>query len=96
MNKRIPERKCIGCGTRRPKNELIRVVRLPDGTVTIDKTGKLSGRGAYLCPAVACYGKARKAKRLESNLAIDIPDELHEKLTALLASEQEDAHETKQ
>lgn len=93
MNKKIPERKCIGCSLRRPKNELIRVVRLPDGTIILDKTGKASGRGAYLCPGLACYNKARKAKRLETALETEIPPELYEKLAATLAAESEAADE---
>ena len=95
MNKKIPERKCLGCSARRPKNELIRIVRLPDGTVTVDKTGKLSGRGAYLCPGIACYNKARKAKRFETALEAEIPPEIYEKLAATLAAESEGADEKK-
>lgn len=84
MNKKIPERKCLGCGTRKQKNELIRVVRTKDGTVTLDKTGKVSGRGAYICPDITCYNKARKAKRFETNLEIQIPEEIYDTLAAQL------------
>lgn len=80
MNKKIPERKCLGCAERRPKNELIRVVRTPEGEILIDRTGKRSGRGAYLCPELACFNKARKAKRFESALEVEIPAEIYEKL----------------
>ncbi len=93
MNKKIPERKCLGCAERRPKNELIRVVRTPEGEILIDKTGKKSGRGAYLCPKLACFNKARKAKRFESALEVEIPAEIYEKLAAALAAESEAADE---
>ena len=91
MNKKIPERKCLGCAERRPKNELIRVVRTPEGEILIDRTGKRSGRGAYLCPELACFNKARKAKRFESALEVEIPAEIYEKLAATLAAESEAA-----
>lgn len=93
MNKKIPERKCLGCAERRPKNELIRVVRTPEGEILIDRTGKRSGHGAYLCPELACFNKARKAKRFESALEVEIPAEIYEKLAATLAAESEDADE---
>lgn len=79
VRRKIPERKCIGCSEKKAKNELIRIVRLPDGAgVEIDRTGKKSGRGAYICPSGACLKKARK--RLESSLECRIPDEIFEKL----------------
>lgn len=77
--KKIPERRCVGCGEKKTKRELIRVVRLAnDGGVEIDLTGKKSGRGAYICPSKACLKKARR--RLESNLECEIPDDLFQKL----------------
>ncbi len=77
--KKIPERKCIGCSEKKAKKDLIRIVRLPDkGGVEIDRTGKKSGRGAYICPSASCLKKAKK--RLEANLACKIPDEVFEKL----------------
>ena len=79
VKKKVPERKCIGCSEKKAKNELIRVVRLPDGGgIEIDHTGKKSGRGAYICPSKACLKKARK--RLETSLECRIPDEILEKL----------------
>ncbi len=90
MNKKIPERKCLGCNIRRPKGELVRVVRLSDGSVTLDKTGKVSGRGAYICPDIKCYNKARKAKRFETNLEMEIPPEIFDALAARLETEEED------
>lgn len=72
--KTIPERKCVGCGEKKQKNELIRLVRLAgSGEVTLDRTGKQAGRGAYICPNVACLKKAKK--RLEANLEVRIPEE---------------------
>lgn len=77
--KKTPERKCIGCSEKKAKNELIRIVRLPEEKgVEIDRTGKKSGRGAYICPSSACLKKAKK--RLEANLECKIPDEVFEKL----------------
>ncbi len=85
--KRIPERKCIGCSEKKAKNELIRIVRLPDGAgVELDRTGKKSGRGAYICPSASCLKKAKK--RLESNLECKIPDEVFEKLEKEIEGEQ--------
>ena len=79
VKKKVPERKCIGCSEKKAKNELIRVVRLPDGGgIEIDRTVKKSGRGAYICPSKACLKKARK--RLETSLECRIPDEILEKL----------------
>ncbi len=77
--KKVPERKCIGCAEKKPKNELIRIVRLPkDAGVELDRTGKKSGRGAYICPSTSCLKKAKK--RLEASLECKIPDELFIKL----------------
>ena len=74
--RKIPERRCSGCGDSFPKKELLRVVREPDGTVSLDFTGKKSGRGAYVCKKLACFKKARKANRFAFSLEIQIPEEL--------------------
>ena len=76
--KKQPERKCVGCGERREKRELVRIVRTPDGKVVLDRTGKLSGRGAYLCHDPACLAKAVKAHRLQTALSCEIPDTVTE------------------
>jgi len=76
--KKIPERRCSGCGESFPKPTLLRVVRAPDGTVSLDFTGKKSGRGAYVCRNIQCFKKARKAKRFERSLECEIPEELYE------------------
>ncbi len=79
--KRIPMRMCTGCGEMKEKKELIRVVRAPDGAVSLDTTGKKSGRGAYICPSQECLKKARIKKRIERTLECTISDELYEELT---------------
>ncbi|MBQ6421878.1 MAG: YlxR family protein [Clostridia bacterium] len=84
QQKKVPVRRCIGCNTGRPKKELVRVVRAPDGTVSLDAVGKKSGRGAYLCPDPACLKKARKAKRLENALECEIPEEIYRELEEAL------------
>lgn len=84
--KKIPQRKCVGCGEGFPKPELIRVVRLPDGSITLDFTGKKSGRGAYLCKNIQCLKKARKSNRLERNLEVTIPDDIYAALEEELLS----------
>lgn len=78
--KKVPQRKCLGCMESFPKKELVRVVRLPNGCVEMDLTGKKSGRGAYICKSKTCLKKAIKAKRLQSNLEVEISEELIEAL----------------
>ncbi len=76
MPKPIPVRQCVGCREHRPKNELIRVVRSPEGEVSLDFRGKKPGRGAYLCPAPECLKRARKARALERAFSAPLPDEV--------------------
>ena len=78
--KKIPERRCVGCGERKEKRELIRVLRTPEGEIVLDRTGKRSGRGAYLCPNAECLRKARKTRLLQTNLETEIPDSVFEAL----------------
>ena len=80
MQKKIPQRQCMGCRERKAKRELIRVVRMTDGNVSLDFSGKLNGRGAYICPDVACLAKARKARSLERSLEVPIPEEVYDRL----------------
>ena len=82
--KKIPERRCVGCGEHFPKPALSRIVRKPDGEIVLDRTGKVAGRGVYLCPSVTCLGKARKARRCESALECPIPPEVYAQLEASL------------
>jgi len=84
--KRIPMRTCVGCRTVRPKRELIRVVRRPTGEIEVDFTGKVPGRGAYICPDVECLRAAVKGRRLDRALERTVDDDtlriLEEHLTA--------------
>ena len=80
MQKKIPQRQCMGCRERRAKKELIRVVRGTDGTVSLDFGGKLNGRGAYICPNAECLKKAQKSKALERSLEVPIPEEVYMRL----------------
>ena len=82
MQKKIPQRQCMGCRERKAKREMIRVVRMTDGNVSLDFSGKLNGRGAYICPDKACLLKAQKAKSLERSLEVPIPDEVYARLAA--------------
>jgi len=79
--KKVPLRMCVGCRERKRKMDLIRVVRTPDGEIKIDATGKLSGRGAYLCPSSEeCLKKAVKSNALERALETQISDEIFDRL----------------
>lgn len=80
MQKKIPMRQCLGCREMKPKRELIRVVRSPEGEISLDFKGKASGRGAYVCPNPACLKKAVKARVLERAFSAQIPPEVYEKL----------------
>ena len=77
-------RQCMGCNEHKPKAELIRVVRDPDGQISLDFKGKKSGRGAYLCHSAACLKKAQKTKRLSRALECDVPDEVMAQMEAEL------------
>ena len=76
--KKIPMRMCSGCRESKPKSELIRVVRTPDGSIVVDKTGKVSGRGAYLCKNEECFKKSVKSKALSRALEVNINDDVFE------------------
>ncbi|MEE1218536.1 MAG: YlxR family protein [Ruminococcus sp.] len=89
--KKVPLRKCNGCGEMKEKRELIRVVRAPEtkddngnvisgGEISLDLTGKKSGRGAYICKNCECFEKARKARRFERAFSCKIPDEVYEQM----------------
>ena len=87
--KKIPQRKCVGCGERFNKGDLWRIVKSPEGDVSLDKTSRASGRGAYICKNVKCLKIARKARRLETNLETAIPDSVYDALEAAMAEEAE-------
>lgn len=82
--KKIPERQCLGCNEHKPKRELLRVVRSPEGEISLDFTGKKSGRGAYICPSAACLKKARKSKRIDNALGVTISEEVYDSMEASL------------
>ena len=85
VQKKIPVRQCMGCNAHKPKKELLRVVHTPEGTVELDFTGKRSGRGAYICRSADCLRKARKNRRLESNLGVSIPPEVYDDMERTLS-----------
>ena len=89
QQKKIPMRKCMGCGEMKPKKELIRVVRSPQGEISLDFAGKAPGRGAYLCPDPACLARARKSRALSRALDTQIPEALYDELAQRL---EENAH----
>ena len=76
--RKIPVRRCVGCGEHFPKGELVRVLRTPEGEVVLDLTGKRSGRGAYICKKAACLKKAGKSKRIDTSLECTIPDSVYD------------------
>ena len=99
--KKVPLRKCTGCGEMKEKRELIRVVKAPEkkdengnvisgGEISLDLTGRKSGRGAYVCKNADCFEKARKAKRFERSLSCKIPEEVYEQMSAELENASED------
>jgi len=88
MQKKIPQRQCMGCRERKAKRELIRVVRGTDGNVNLDFGGKAPGRGAYICPDAECLKKAIRSKALDRSLEVTIPQEVYDRL----AKEMEAAH----
>lgn len=78
--KKIPMRKCLGCNEMKEKRSLIRVVRDPQGEISLDLTGKKSGKGAYICRSVECYKSAVRSKRFEKAFSCAIPKEVYEKM----------------
>ncbi len=80
MQKKIPMRQCLGCREMKPKKELIRVVRSPEGEIGLDFRGKAPGRGAYLCRSGECLKKAVKSKALERAFSAQIPQEVYDRL----------------
>lgn len=99
--KKVPLRKCTGCGEMKEKRELIRVVKAPEkkdengnmisgGEISIDLTGRKSGRGAYVCKNADCFEKARKARRFERSLSCKIPEDVYEQMSKELENASED------
>ena len=80
MQKKIPQRQCMGCRERKEKRQMIRVVRTPEGAVNLDFSGKMNGRGAYICPDMECLKKAIRSKALDRSLEVTIPEEVYDRL----------------
>lgn len=82
--KKIINRTCIGCNTIKDKRELIRIVKDKEGNISVDRTGKLNGRGAYICDNIECFEKMVKAKKLEKTFEMKIDNEIYEKLRGVI------------
>ena len=78
--KKIPQRQCLGCNEHKPKSELLRVIRTPEGEIVLDFTGKRSGRGAYICKSKTCLTRARKSRRIDKNLECTVPEEVYDRM----------------
>ena len=83
--RKIPQRQCLGCREMKNKKDLIRVVRSPEGEISLDFKGKKPGRGAYVCPSAPCLAKARKSRALERAFAAQIPPAVYEELERQMA-----------
>lgn len=92
QQRKIPMRMCKGCGEMKPKRELIRVVKAPDGEISLDLTGKKSGRGVYVCKSLDCLRKARKARRFEKDFSCMISEEVYEVMENELGSYSEESN----
>lgn len=86
--KKIPMRMCLGCDEMKPKREMIRVVKSKEGEISLDLTGRKSGRGAYICRNVDCFKKARKSRRFEKSFSCMISSEVYDGMEAELENEQ--------
>ena len=82
--RKIPMRKCIGCMESFPKKVLCRIVKTKESEIFLDSTGKLNGRGTYICKNIECFNKAIKSKRLSKSLETEIPDEVYEAIKAVI------------
>ena len=85
--RKVPLRRCAGCGESFPKKELIRVVRTPEGVITTDETGKMNGRGVYVCRNAACFSKVRKQKKLDKSLDTQVPDEVYDRIGTIISAD---------
>ena len=85
QQKKIPMRKCTGCNEMKPKKELVRIVRSPEGEISVDLTGKKSGRGAYICRSGQCLAAAKKANRLSRAFECSVPPEVYDRLAEEIA-----------
>ena len=80
QNKKIPMRQCVGCGEMKGKKDLIRILKTNEGEILVDATGRKNGRGAYICPDIECFKKARKSKGFERSFKMAISSEIYENL----------------
>ena len=80
MQKKIPMRKCVGCGEMKEKKDMIRVIKTPEDEIILDTTGRANGRGAYICNNPDCLSKAVKNRGLERSLKAQIPEEVSQRL----------------
>lgn len=85
--KKIPMRRCVGCGESKTKKELIRIVALPSGMIELDRTGKKSGRGVYICDNLECFEKAYKAHGLERSLKRPVSRDVYEQIRVSIENE---------
>ena len=85
--KKTPMRLCLGCGEAKPKREMIRVVKSKDGEISLDLTGKKSGRGAYICHTLKCFNEARKKRRFEKSFSCMIDEAVYERMESELSDE---------
>ena len=90
-HKKIPMRMCLGCSEMKPKKELLRVVKSPEGEISLDFVGKKNGRGAYICRNTECYEKARKSRRFEKTFSCKIEESVYEVMADELRSETENS-----
>lgn len=86
--KKIPQRTCMGCNEKKDKKDLIRIVKNKENNITIDRTGKLEGRGAYICDKIECLEKVIKSKRLERVLECSLDEEIYNKLRGVIIDKQ--------
>lgn len=82
--KKIPVRKCVGCGEGKPKKELIRIVKNKENEIFVDTNGKANGRGVYICSSLDCLEKAQKAKKINRALKTDIPNDIYDEITKVI------------
>ncbi len=80
MEKKIPQRQCVGCREMKAKKDLIRIIKTPEDEVLFDESGKKNGRGAYICQNSTCFERARRQKGLERSLKISIPESVYDRL----------------
>ena len=80
VKKKIPMRKCVGCGEMKPKKELMRILKTENGEFVVDAAGKKNGRGAYLCRSLSCFQNAVKSRGLERSFKQEIPQDVYDRL----------------